>query len=96
MAALSNAESPPPVFNGDTMDRDPERERGLEELGACLDPACSVGIPECPQDEEVWTGETGVKLGMATRGYRVDVAGWGSLGNTGCNMDRGDALQGAR
>ncbi|XP_052363778.1 serine/threonine-protein kinase B-raf-like [Oncorhynchus keta] len=62
MAALSNAESPPPVFNGDTMDRDPERERGLEELGACLDPACSVGIPECPQDEEIWNIRQMIKL----------------------------------
>uniref|UniRef100_A0A8C7IDH8 non-specific serine/threonine protein kinase n=1 Tax=Oncorhynchus kisutch TaxID=8019 RepID=A0A8C7IDH8_ONCKI len=62
MAALSNAESPPPVFNGDTMDRDPERERGLEELGACLDPACSVGIQECPQDEEIWNIKQMIKL----------------------------------
>lgn len=35
------------------MDRDPESERGLDELGAGLDSTCSVGIPECPQDEEV-------------------------------------------
>uniref|UniRef100_A0AAZ3NNQ4 non-specific serine/threonine protein kinase n=1 Tax=Oncorhynchus tshawytscha TaxID=74940 RepID=A0AAZ3NNQ4_ONCTS len=62
MAALRSAESPPPVFNGDTMDRDPERERGLEELGACLDPACSVGIPECPQDEEIWNIKQMIKL----------------------------------
>uniref|UniRef100_A0A3P8ZX61 non-specific serine/threonine protein kinase n=1 Tax=Esox lucius TaxID=8010 RepID=A0A3P8ZX61_ESOLU len=62
MAALSSAESPPPVFNGDTMDRDPERERGLGELGACLEPACSVGIPECPQDEEIWNIKQMIKL----------------------------------
>ena len=58
MAALSSAESPPPVFNGDTMDRDPERERGLDELGAGLDTTCTGGIPECQQDipEEVCSG----------------------------------------
>ena len=61
MAALSSAESPPPVFNGDTMDRDPERERGLEDLGAGIDSTCSIGIPECPQDEEVCNGVQGIK-----------------------------------
>uniref|UniRef100_A0A4W4GGR1 non-specific serine/threonine protein kinase n=1 Tax=Electrophorus electricus TaxID=8005 RepID=A0A4W4GGR1_ELEEL len=41
MAALSSAESPPPVFNGDTMDRDPDREPGLHELGAGLGSTCT-------------------------------------------------------
>ncbi|XP_030628855.1 serine/threonine-protein kinase B-raf isoform X2 [Chanos chanos] len=64
MAALSSAESPPPVFNGDTMDRDPERERGLDELGAGLDSTCSGGIPECQQDipEEIWNIKQMIKL----------------------------------
>lgn len=53
MAALSSAESPPPVFNGDTAEREPDRERGLEELGPGLDASCSPGIPGCPQEEEV-------------------------------------------
>lgn len=53
MAALSSAESPPPVFNGDTAEREPGRERGLEELGAELDSSCMSGIPGGPQDEEV-------------------------------------------
>ncbi|XP_030209010.1 serine/threonine-protein kinase B-raf isoform X1 [Gadus morhua] len=65
MAALSSAESPPSVYNGDTMDRDPaerERERGLDDLGAGLDSTCSVGIPECPQDEEIWNIKQMIKL----------------------------------
>ncbi|KAG9339959.1 hypothetical protein JZ751_022274 [Albula glossodonta] len=64
MAALSSAESPPPVFNGDAMDRDPERERGLEELGAGLDPICSGGIHESQQDipEEIWNIKQMIKL----------------------------------
>lgn len=53
MAALSSAESPPPVFNGDTVEREPGREPGLEELGAGLDSSCTSGIPGGPQDEEV-------------------------------------------
>lgn len=67
MAALSSAESPPPVFNGDTTELEPGRERGLDELGAGLDSSCSSGIPGGPQDEEVsptaagrsWAGGTG-------------------------------------
>ncbi|XP_064198400.1 serine/threonine-protein kinase B-raf-like [Anguilla rostrata] len=64
MAALSSAESPPPVFNGDAMDRDPERERGLDELGAGLEPICSGGIPESQQDipEEIWNIKQMIKL----------------------------------
>ncbi|KAJ8261646.1 hypothetical protein GJAV_G00156680 [Gymnothorax javanicus] len=64
MAALSSAESPPPVFNGDAMDRDPERERGLTELGAGLDPICSGGIPESQQDipEEIWNIKQMIQL----------------------------------
>ncbi|XP_028810438.1 serine/threonine-protein kinase B-raf isoform X3 [Denticeps clupeoides] len=64
MAALSSAESPPPVFNGDTMDRDPERQRGLDELGAGLDATCSGGIPACQQDipEEIWNIKQMIKL----------------------------------
>lgn len=53
MAALSSAESPPPVFNGDTAEREPGTERDLEELGAGLDPACTSVISGGPQDEEV-------------------------------------------
>ncbi|KAK2892871.1 hypothetical protein QQF64_035302 [Cirrhinus molitorella] len=66
MAALSSAESPPPVFNGDTMNRDPERDPGLDELGAGLEPACPGGaaIPECQQDipEEIWNIKQMIKL----------------------------------
>ncbi|XP_056132710.1 serine/threonine-protein kinase B-raf-like [Lampris incognitus] len=62
MAALSSAESPQPVFNGDTMSRDPDRERGLEELCAELGPTCSAGAPECPQDEEIWNIKQMIKL----------------------------------
>lgn len=51
MAALSSAESPPPVFNGDSAE--PGREPGLEELGAGLASSCTEGIPGGPQDEEV-------------------------------------------
>ncbi|KAG7236808.1 hypothetical protein INR49_000185 [Caranx melampygus] len=62
MAALSSAESPPPVFNGDTAEREPGRERGLEELGAGLDSSCSSGIPGGPQDEEIWNIKQMIKL----------------------------------
>ncbi|MBN3307985.1 BRAF kinase, partial [Amia calva] len=64
MAALSSAESPPPVFNGDAMDRDPDRERGLAELGAGLDPIGSGGMPGGRQDipEEVWNIKQMIKL----------------------------------
>ncbi|KAJ8398867.1 hypothetical protein AAFF_G00417750 [Aldrovandia affinis] len=64
MAALSSAESPPSVFNGDAMDRDPERERGLDELGAGLDPICSGGVAESQQDipEEIWNIKQMIKL----------------------------------
>ncbi|XP_029016630.1 serine/threonine-protein kinase B-raf isoform X2 [Betta splendens] len=62
MAALSSAESPPPVFNGDTADLEPGRERGLEELGAGLDSTCSPGIPGGPQDEEIWNIKQMIKL----------------------------------
>ncbi|KAG2468831.1 BRAF kinase, partial [Polypterus senegalus] len=50
MAALSSAESPPPVFNGDAMDRDPVRESGSAEMGTALDAIGSGGIPGGPQD----------------------------------------------
>ncbi|XP_022071798.1 serine/threonine-protein kinase B-raf isoform X1 [Acanthochromis polyacanthus] len=62
MAALSSAESPPPVFNGETTEREPGRERGLEELGAGLDRSCSSGIPGGPQDEEIWNIKQMIKL----------------------------------
>ncbi|XP_070847832.1 serine/threonine-protein kinase B-raf isoform X3 [Chaetodon trifascialis] len=62
MAALSSAESPPPVFNGDTAEREPGRERGLEELGAGLDASCTPGIPGGPQDEEIWNIKQMIKL----------------------------------
>uniref|UniRef100_A0A4W4GIA6 non-specific serine/threonine protein kinase n=1 Tax=Electrophorus electricus TaxID=8005 RepID=A0A4W4GIA6_ELEEL len=64
MAALSSAESPPPVFNGDTMDRDPDREPGLHELGAGLGSTCSGGLRECQQDipEEIWNIKQMIKL----------------------------------
>nr|XP_061809703.1 serine/threonine-protein kinase B-raf isoform X2 [Nerophis lumbriciformis] len=62
MAALSSAESPPPVFNGDTSDRKPGGDRGLEELGAALEPSCSAGIPGGPQDEEIWNIKQMIKL----------------------------------
>uniref|UniRef100_A0A671V3M3 non-specific serine/threonine protein kinase n=1 Tax=Sparus aurata TaxID=8175 RepID=A0A671V3M3_SPAAU len=62
MAALSSAESPPPVFNGDTVEREPGREPGLEELGAGLDSSCTSGIPGGPQDEEIWNIKQMIKL----------------------------------
>ncbi|KAK2882753.1 serine/threonine-protein kinase B-raf isoform X1 [Channa argus] len=62
MAALSSAESPPPVFNGDTAERESGRERGLEELGAALESSCSSGIPGGPQDEEIWNIKQMIKL----------------------------------
>uniref|UniRef100_A0A8B9HIE2 non-specific serine/threonine protein kinase n=1 Tax=Astyanax mexicanus TaxID=7994 RepID=A0A8B9HIE2_ASTMX len=64
MAALSSAESPPPVFNGDPMERDAELEAGLEELGAGLASTCSGGIPEAQQDipEEIWNIKQMIKL----------------------------------
>ncbi|KAA8580419.1 hypothetical protein FQN60_005954, partial [Etheostoma spectabile] len=62
MAALSSAESPPPVFNGDTAESEPGRERGLEELGAGLDSSCTSGIPGGPQDEEIWNIKQMIKL----------------------------------
>ncbi|XP_041832784.1 serine/threonine-protein kinase B-raf isoform X1 [Melanotaenia boesemani] len=62
MAALSSAESPPPVFNGDTTELEPGRERGLEELGAGLDPSCPSGIPGGPQEEEIWNIKQMIKL----------------------------------
>uniref|UniRef100_UPI0037E7B110 serine/threonine-protein kinase B-raf isoform X2 n=1 Tax=Semicossyphus pulcher TaxID=241346 RepID=UPI0037E7B110 len=62
MAALSSAESPPPVFNGDTAEREPGRERAVEELGAGLDDSCTAGIPGGPQDEEIWNIKQMIKL----------------------------------
>ncbi|MEQ2210216.1 hypothetical protein XENOCAPTIV_009987 [Xenoophorus captivus] len=52
MAALSSAESPPPVFNGDATEREPGRPSGVEELGPGLDSSCTSGIPGGPQEEE--------------------------------------------
>ncbi|XP_033968275.1 serine/threonine-protein kinase B-raf isoform X2 [Pseudochaenichthys georgianus] len=60
MAALSSAESPPPVFNGDSAE--PGREPGLEELGAGLASSCTEGIPGGPQDEEIWNIKQMIKL----------------------------------
>ncbi|XP_063761582.1 serine/threonine-protein kinase B-raf isoform X2 [Eleginops maclovinus] len=60
MAALSSAESPPPVFNGDTAE--PGSEPGLEELGAGLASSCTEGIPGGPQDEEIWNIKQMIKL----------------------------------
>uniref|UniRef100_A0A3Q0SQK4 non-specific serine/threonine protein kinase n=1 Tax=Amphilophus citrinellus TaxID=61819 RepID=A0A3Q0SQK4_AMPCI len=62
MAALSSAESPPPVFNGDTTELEPGREQGLDELGAGLDSSCSSRIPGGPQDEEIWNIKQMIKL----------------------------------
>ncbi|XP_041111169.1 serine/threonine-protein kinase B-raf-like isoform X1 [Polyodon spathula] len=64
MAALSSAESPQPVFNGDAMDRDLDRERGLTELGMGLESIGSGGIPGGNQDipEEVWNIKQMIKL----------------------------------
>lgn len=59
MAALSSAESPPLVFNGDTAEPEPATERGLDELGAGLASSCSSGIPGGPQDEEVSAAAAG-------------------------------------
>uniref|UniRef100_A0A8C9TFE4 non-specific serine/threonine protein kinase n=1 Tax=Scleropages formosus TaxID=113540 RepID=A0A8C9TFE4_SCLFO len=64
MAALSSAESPPPVFNGDAMDPEREPERGLHGLGAGLEPVCSEGVPDSHQDipEEIWNIKQMIKL----------------------------------
>ncbi|MGH0120158.1 UNVERIFIED_CONTAM: hypothetical protein FKN15_065919 [Acipenser sinensis] len=64
MATLSSAESPPPVFNGDAMDRDPDREQRLTELGTGLESIGSGGIPGRNQDipEEVWNIKQMIKL----------------------------------
>ncbi|XP_013877438.1 serine/threonine-protein kinase B-raf [Austrofundulus limnaeus] len=62
MAALSSAESPPPVFNGDAAELDSGRDRGLDELGTGLDPSCSSGIPGGPHDEEIWNIKQMIKL----------------------------------
>ncbi|TRY65960.1 hypothetical protein DNTS_033535 [Danionella cerebrum] len=66
MAALSSAESPPSVFNGDAMNRDPERDRGLDVLEAGLEATCPGGaaITECQQDipEEIWNIKQMIKL----------------------------------
>ncbi|XP_051976821.1 serine/threonine-protein kinase B-raf-like isoform X2 [Xyrauchen texanus] len=66
MAALSSAESPPAVFNGDTMNRNPARDPGLDDLGAGLEAACTGGaaMPECQQDipEEIWNIKQMIKL----------------------------------
>ncbi|MGH0145964.1 UNVERIFIED_CONTAM: hypothetical protein FKN15_012933 [Acipenser sinensis] len=66
MAALSSAESPPSVYNGDAMDRDPDpdRGRGLTELGTGLESIGSGGIPGGNQDipEEVWNIKQMIKL----------------------------------
>lgn len=76
MAALSSAESPPPVFNGDSMNRDPERDPGLDELGAGLEPACPGGAanPECQQDipEEVQWGSQGWRRARLLSGAGLD------------------------
>ncbi|XP_015252169.1 PREDICTED: serine/threonine-protein kinase B-raf [Cyprinodon variegatus] len=58
MAALSSAESPPPVFNGDAT----ERESGLEELGPGLDSSCSSAVHGGPQEEEIWNIKQMIKL----------------------------------
>ncbi|RXM36640.1 Serine/threonine-protein kinase B-raf [Acipenser ruthenus] len=64
MATLSSAESPPSVFNGDAMDRDPDREQRLTELGTGLESIGSGGIPGGNQDipEEVWNIKQMIKL----------------------------------
>ncbi|XP_033880815.2 serine/threonine-protein kinase B-raf-like isoform X1 [Acipenser ruthenus] len=64
MATLSSAESPPSVFNGDAMDRDPDREQRLAELGTGLESIGSGGIPGGNQDipEEVWNIKQMIKL----------------------------------
>ncbi|KAM4711519.1 serine/threonine-protein kinase B-raf [Anableps anableps] len=62
MAALSSAESPPPVFNGDATEREPGRESGLEVLGPGLDSSCSSGIPGGRQEEEIWNIKQMIKL----------------------------------
>lgn len=53
MAALSSAESPPPVFNGDAAERQPGRERGLEEPGSGFNAVCTTRMPGGAQNEEV-------------------------------------------
>lgn len=98
MAALSSAESPPPVFNGDTAEREPGRERGLEELGAGLDSSCSSGIPGGPQHEEVSAAAAGCSVSGLSRGHglRMEVIGCKCSGNTGCSMDRGGCSAGGK
>lgn len=97
MAALSSAESPPPVFNGDTAEREPGREQGLVELGAGLDSSCTSGIPGGPQDEEVSARRcgSGSKLRRG-HGLRAEEIACKSSGYTGCNMDRGGCSAGGK
>lgn len=66
MAALSSAESPPPVLNGDAPERDPGRERGLEELGSGFNSACTTRVPGGAQNEEVSAAT--VRLAVRTWG----------------------------
>lgn len=65
MAALSSAESPPPVFNGDAAERESGRERGLDGLAAGLDSSSPSGIPGGPQDEEVRSAAAQAPSGTA-------------------------------
>ncbi|MBN3277800.1 BRAF kinase, partial [Polyodon spathula] len=64
MATLSSVESPPSVFNGDAMDRDPDREHRLTELGTGIEAIGTGGIPGGNQDipEEVWNIKQMIKL----------------------------------
>ncbi|KAF7693926.1 serine/threonine-protein kinase B-raf [Silurus meridionalis] len=72
MAALSNAESPPAVFNGEPMAHDAERETepspGLEALGAGFGSVCTACSASADAEhrhdipEEIWNIKQMIKL----------------------------------
>ncbi|GAA6099870.1 serine/threonine-protein kinase B-raf [Tachysurus ichikawai] len=70
MAALSSAESPPAVFNGETMAHDAEREpgTGLEALGAGFSSVCTACSASAEAEhrhdipEEIWNIKQMIKL----------------------------------
>lgn len=92
MAALSSAESPPPVFNGDAAEREPGRERGLEEPGSGFNAACTTRIPGGAQNEEVSAAALWLAALTRGRGSGLRAPSGGPEckrpGSTGCDSGR--------
>lgn len=90
MAALSSAETPPPVFNGDAAEREPGRERGLEEPGSGFNAACTTRIPGGAQNEEVSAATLWLAALTRGKGLRAPSGGpeWKCPGSTGCDSGR--------